>query len=111
MKNRWCVIASILFMGCQSTPDKVEHSEDCASLPTGNVKDDCRHFIVDIFKADAKRGMEIMQQEISNDNVRDYCTGSDSKSGSYDNEVLSADTIPNAIETLSDTGVTSTLTP
>ena len=74
MKNRWCVIVSILFMGCQSTPDKGwSTQEDCASLPAGNVKDDCYgHFIVDIFKADAKRGMEIMQQEISNDNVRDY---------------------------------------
>ena len=74
MKNRWCVIASILFMGCQSTPDKGwSTQEDCASLPAGNVKDDCYgHFIVDIFKSDAKRGMEIMQQEISNDNVRDY---------------------------------------
>ena len=74
MKKRWCIIASVWIMACQSTPDKGwSTQEDCASLPMGNVKDDCYgHFIVDIFKSDAKRGMEIMQQEISNDNVRDY---------------------------------------
>ena len=66
------VITSIL--GCQSTP-KASWStqEDCAGLPAGDVKDDCfGHFIVDIFKSDSKRGMEIMRQEISNDGVRDY---------------------------------------
>ena len=73
MKNRWYVIVSILFMGCQSTLTKVGVQEDCASLPIGNVKDDCYgHFIVDIFKSDPKSGMKIMQQEISNDDVRDY---------------------------------------
>ena len=74
MKNRWFIIASILLMSCNSAPDKGWSTQkDCSSLPTGNVKDDCfGHFIVEIFKSDAKRGMEIMQQEISNDNVRDY---------------------------------------
>ena len=61
-------------LGCQSTPDKGwSTQEDCVALPAGDVKDDCYgHFIVDIFKSDAKRGMDIMQQEISNDSVRDY---------------------------------------
>ena len=74
MKNRWFVIASLMFVSCHSTPDQAWNTqEDCANLATGDVKDDCYgHFIVDIFKSDAKRGMEIMQQEISNDNVRDY---------------------------------------
>ncbi len=66
------VMTSIL--ACYSTP-KASWStpEDCAALPAGDVKDDCfGHFIVDIFKSDPKRGMEIMQQEISNDGVRDY---------------------------------------
>ena len=64
----------ISIFACQSTPDKGwVTQEDCADLPSGDVKDDCfGHFIVDIFKSDAKRGMEIMQQEISNDSVRDY---------------------------------------
>lgn len=74
MKNRWFVIAFLMFVSCKSTPDQAwSTQEDCAKLATGDVKDDCYgHFIVDIFKSDAKRGMEIMQQEISNDNVRDY---------------------------------------
>ena len=74
MKNKWCVIAPVLFMACQTTPDKGwSTQEDCASLPKGNSKDDCYgHFIVNIFKSDEKLGMEIMQQEISSDNVRDY---------------------------------------
>lgn len=63
-----------LTVACQSTPEKGWSTlEDCAALPVGNTKDDCfGQFIVDIFKSDSKRGMEIMQQEISNDSVRDY---------------------------------------
>ena len=74
MKFCWCVIASLFLFACQSANDKGWSTQaDCASLTMGNVKDDCYgHFIVDIFKSDSSRGMEIMQKEISNDNVRDY---------------------------------------
>ena len=68
------IVIVSLTVACQSTPDKGwSTKEDCAALPAGNIKDDCfGHFIVDIFKSDSKQGMEIMQQEISNDSVRDY---------------------------------------
>ena len=74
MKNSWPIMMSLLFMACQSTTKKEwSTQEDCATLPAGDIKDDCYgHFIVDIFKSDSKRGMVIMQQEISNDSVRDY---------------------------------------
>ena len=68
------IVVILLTVACQSTPDVAWNTqEDCSALPPGNTKDDCfGQFIVDIFKSDSKRGMEIMQQEISNDSVRDY---------------------------------------
>ena len=74
MKILFYTLVMTSILACQSTP-KASWStqEDCAALPAGDVKDDCfGHFIVDIFKSDPKRGMQIMQQEISNDRVRDY---------------------------------------
>ena len=64
MKFSWCVIASLFLFACQSANDKGWSTQaDCASLTMGNVKDDCYgHFIVDIFKSDSSRGMEIMQK-------------------------------------------------
>ena len=74
MKILFYTLVMTSILACQSTPEvSWSTQEDCATLPSGNVKDDCfGHFIVDIFKSDSKRGMEIMQQEISNDGVRDY---------------------------------------
>lgn len=70
------LLVTLMFsmFGCQSSSDKGwSTAEDCATLESGDVKDDCwGHFIVDIYKADPKRGMDIMQQEISNSDVRDY---------------------------------------
>ena len=66
----WMVALS----GCTGSSAKAWTTvEDCSALELGDVKDDCwGHFIVEVYKEDAKRGMEIMQQEISNDGVRDY---------------------------------------
>tara|TARA_B110000305_G_C18918441_1_gene393950 strand:- start:102 stop:506 length:405 start_codon:yes stop_codon:yes gene_type:complete len=66
----WMVALS----GCTGSSAKAWTTvEDCSVLELGDVKDDCwGHFIVEVYKKDAKRGMEIMQQEISNDSVRDY---------------------------------------
>ena len=66
----WMVALS----GCTGSSSKAWTTvEDCSALELGDVKDDCwGHFIVEVYKKDAKRGMEIMQQEISNDSVRDY---------------------------------------
>ena len=74
MRKMLSIAVMVLTLGCQSTPDKSWSTQkDCASLPAGDVKDDCYgHFIVEIFKADSNRGMDIMQQEISSDSVRDY---------------------------------------
>ena len=74
MKILFYIPIMTVILACQSTPKQAwSTQEDCVALPAGDVKDDCfGHFIVDIFKSDSKRGMEIMQQEISNDGVRDY---------------------------------------
>ena len=63
-----------LIMGCQSEPSNSWSSvDDCAAIAPGNPQDDCwGHFIVDVFKTDSKRGMDIMQNKISSDSVRDY---------------------------------------
>lgn len=68
------VCLTIVLSGCTASSTKAWITEeDCSGLEMGDVKDDCwGHFIVEVYKKDPKRGMEIMQQEISNDSVRDY---------------------------------------
>ncbi len=70
------IVVSVMltWMGCQSGPSNNWGSvDDCAAIPSGNLQDDCwGHFIVDVFKTDSKRGMDIMQNKISSDSVRDY---------------------------------------
>lgn len=74
MKNGLLLFTCILLTACQGSSEKDwATQEDCAALSPGDVKDDCYgHFIVDIFKTDSKRGMQIMNEEISNDSVRDF---------------------------------------
>ncbi len=71
------IVVSVLFIltvGCQSEPSTNWRTvDDCTAIPSGNLQDDCwGHFIVDVFKTDSKRGMDIMQNKISSDSVRDY---------------------------------------
>ena len=71
------LIMSVLIsstVGCQSgdTP-KWTTAEDCQTLQKGTDKDDCYgHFIVEIFQQDSKKGMQIIQQEVSDPNVQDF---------------------------------------
>lgn len=74
MKNGMLLYTCLLLTACQSSSGKGwTTQEDCAALTSGDSKDDCYgHFIVDIFKEDSQRGMKIMNEEISNESVRDY---------------------------------------
>ena len=47
--------------------------DDCDSMSIGQIRDDCYgHFLIDVFKQDANRGLRILQQDISDKNVRDF---------------------------------------
>jgi hypothetical protein len=63
-----------LWFGCSgsSTNDWVS-VDDCSTLQKGQIRDDCYgQFLIDVFKQDANRGLRIIQEEISEPNVRDF---------------------------------------
>ena len=70
----FAVLCTVTTISCQGTSaPSWTTQEDCQTLPKGSEKDDCwGHFIVEIFQQDSKKGMEIIQQEVSDPNVQDF---------------------------------------
>lgn len=71
----WTIVAwFMLGWGCSGTTQTAWQSiDDCTSLQKGQIRDDCYgQFLVDVFKQDANRGRQIIQQEISDPNVKDF---------------------------------------
>lgn len=71
----WTVILwQYLLFGCSgSSTNSWTTIDDCTSLQKGQIRDDCYgQFLIELFKEDANRGLQIIQQEISEPNVRDF---------------------------------------
>jgi len=63
-----------LWFGCSgSSTNDWASVDDCSTLQKGQIRDDCYgQFLIDVFKQDANRGLRIIQEEISEPNVRDF---------------------------------------
>ena len=110
----WTVILwQYLLFGCSgSSTNSWTTINDCTSLQKGQIRDDCYgQFLIKLFKEDANRGLQIIQQEISEPNVRDFLYLEVTRKGrSYQYEVLSTDSIYNTGQTLYNIGVSSSFT-
>ena len=65
----------IFWLGCGSEKDSSDWSsiDDCRTLSDPQNKDDCiSKFIVGVFKTDPERGIELVENQISEQINRDY---------------------------------------